>query len=63
MPGFLNRCDLDYSSNEKSDKCDHVNNNEYCNVKGLYYADYLSEEYRYDKNSMTNDEISDLICG
>ena len=43
MPGLLNRCDLDYSSDDESYKCDNVNNNEECSDKGLEYAEDLSK--------------------
>ena len=48
MKGFLNSCDLDDSSDDESDKCDNVNNNEYWIENRLDYADYLSEEDNYD---------------
>ena len=54
MSGFLNRCDLDNSSDEKSDhesdNRDNVRNNGDWSYKGLYYSEYLSEEDNYDKD-------------
>ena len=63
IPLLFNRCDLCDSSYYESDKCANVNNNEECSYKGLDYAEYLSEEDKYDENLMKNDEISDIIVG
>ena len=50
MPGLLNRCGMDDSSHDKSDKFGNVKNNEDCSDKVLNYADDLSEEDNYDEN-------------
>ena len=63
MPGLLNRCDLKYSSNNESDKCDNLNKNQAISDEGLYYTEYLSEEDNYGEILITDDEISDLIVG
>ena len=67
MPVFLNRSEMDDSSDNESDDesdiCDNIKNNEYWSDKGLDYAEYLNEEDNYDEYSMTDDEMSDLIYG
>ena len=63
MKGFLNSCDLDDSSDDESDKCDNVNNNKDWIHKGLDHVEGFIEEDNYDKNLITDDEMSDLIGG
>ena len=43
MPGLMNRCEMDDSSDDERDKCDNVKNNEYWSEKGLDCDDDLSE--------------------
>ena len=63
MPGLLSICELDDSSDDEGNICDNVSNNKNWSDKGLDYADNFSEEDNCDENSMTNDEMSDLIGG
>ena len=56
-------CELDDSSDDEGDKCDNLKSNEYWSEKLLDYAGDLNEEDNYDKNLMTNDEMSGLIGG
>ena len=53
----------DDESDYESDKCDNVNNKKNWIHKGLDHVEAFIEEDNYDKNPITDDEMSDLIGG
>ena len=61
MRWLFNICELDDSSDGESYKYNNLKNNEDWIDKGLDYTEYFSEEYNYDENSITDDEMADLI--
>ena len=50
MPGLLNSCDLDDTSDDESDEYDNVYNNKDWSNKRLDHSDDFSEEDNYDEN-------------